>query len=518
MHRQRRQQLLRRLSRQVRHDAAGGLGASADRGARQQRLVQPSGSRSTGTEPTPPPAVSRARRSPTPARTTRTRPSRVVAPMPPGTAAAAPPPSGCGTTRRRPQRWARPTPAPNAKGWLRSPVTVAWSGSDTTSGVASCSSPSGYSGPDTAGATLGGSCTDNAGNSSNGSYTVKYDTHPPATTAAPTRGPERRRLVPRARDDLRPAAPTRSPASTPVARPPTAAPTRAGTSTSVTCTDNAGNSSSDAYLVKYDATPPAVSGADRRTGARQQRLVQPPGPDRLARNRRHLRGRLVLVAHLRRARTTRTRPSRAAAPTSPGTAAATPSLWAPVRRDAALATVTAARPADHDGWYNHPVSISWSGTDATSGIDSCTAPLTYSGPDNGNASSVGGCTDHAGNTASPPALSFRYDATPPSATAAAVAAARRGRLVQPPADRRLERLRPRLRDRVLQLLRLRRPGRGKRSAQRRLHRQGRQYLGSRHLLVPVRCHPADGHRRGACPAARPRRLVQPPARRAVVGL
>jgi len=76
--------------------------------------------------------------------------------------------------------------------------------------------------------------------------------------------------------------------------------------------------------------------------------------------------------------------------------------------------VAAARPADHDGWYNRPVSISWNGTDATSGIDSCTAALTYSGPDSSNASSGGGCTDRAGNSASPPALSFRYDATPPA--------------------------------------------------------------------------------------------------------
>jgi hypothetical protein len=75
--------------------------------------------------------------------------------------------------------------------------------------------------------------------------------------------------------------------------------------------------------------------------------------------------------------------------------------------------VTPARPADHAGWYNHAVSISWSGTDATSGVDSCTPTVTYSGPDSSNASSGGGCTDHAGNSASPPPLSFKYDATAP---------------------------------------------------------------------------------------------------------
>ena len=153
------------------------------------------------------------------------------------------------------------TTAPNGAGWYRSPVTLQWSGTDATSGLASCTPQLTYSSPDTT-----------------------------------------------------------------------------GTSKSGSCTDNAGNTSAAALTVRYDSTPPLV-------------------------------------------------------------------------------TVTPARPADHDGWYNHPVSISWSGTDATSGIDSCTAPLTYSGPDNGNASSGGHCTDHAGNTASPPALSFRYDETPPSAAA-----------------------------------------------------------------------------------------------------
>jgi len=76
-------------------------------------------------------------------------------------------------------------------------------------------------------------------------------------------------------------------------------------------------------------------------------------------------------------------------------------------------TVNAARVPDHASWYNRPVGISWSGTDATSGVDSCSAPITYSGPDSANASSVGGCTDHAGNSASPPPLAFRYDATAP---------------------------------------------------------------------------------------------------------
>jgi hypothetical protein len=71
-----------------------------------------------------------------------------------------------------------------------------------------------------------------------------------------------------------------------------------------------------------------------------------------------------------------------------------------------------ARGADFGGWYNHPVAISFSGSDQTSGIDSCTAP-TYAGPDSGAASLFGTCWDNAGNASSPFPYGLRYDATAP---------------------------------------------------------------------------------------------------------
>jgi hypothetical protein len=70
-----------------------------------------------------------------------------------------------------------------------------------------------------------------------------------------------------------------------------------------------------------------------------------------------------------------------------------------------------ARGADFNGWYNHPVGISWSGSDATSGIASC-ASVTYGGPDGAGAPVGGGCTDNAGNTASSP-VAISYDGTAP---------------------------------------------------------------------------------------------------------
>lgn len=76
-----------------------------------------------------------------------------------------------------------------------------------------------------------------------------------------------------------------------------------------------------------------------------------------------------------------------------------------------------ARAADAAGWYNHPVDVVFSGTDAVSGIDTCTAAA-YSGPDSASASVSGSCRDKAGNTAGA-SFAVRYDATPPSVTGGA---------------------------------------------------------------------------------------------------
>jgi hypothetical protein len=51
---------------------------------------------------------------------------------------------------------------PDSNGWYNHPVGFTFAGNDSTSGVASCSTPS-YSGPDGTGLTVGGSCTDLAG-------------------------------------------------------------------------------------------------------------------------------------------------------------------------------------------------------------------------------------------------------------------------------------------------------------------------------------------------------------------
>ena len=71
-----------------------------------------------------------------------------------------------------------------------------------------------------------------------------------------------------------------------------------------------------------------------------------------------------------------------------------------------------SRPPDANGWYNHPVAITFQGN-AFSGIAGCTPTQTYAGPNTGGTSLSGACTDNAGKSAGA-SLPLRYDATPPS--------------------------------------------------------------------------------------------------------
>ena len=86
-----------------------------------------------------------------------------------------------------------------------------------------------------------------------------------------------------------------------------------------------------------------------------------------------------------------------------------------IRIDKTVPAVQAvpSRPPDANGWYNHPVAVSFAGSDATSGLAGGCSSTTYSGPDNGNASVAGTCTDNAGNVGHA-AYGLAYDATPPT--------------------------------------------------------------------------------------------------------
>jgi hypothetical protein len=78
------------------------------------------------------------------------------------------------------------------------------------------------------------------------------------------------------------------------------------------------------------------------------------------------------------------------------------------------------RPADANGWYHQAVPVAFRGSDAISGIRSCTS-TSYTGPDSATASVLGTCTDAAGNTSAAAPFTLQYDATGPDITDAVAA-------------------------------------------------------------------------------------------------
>ncbi len=86
------------------------------------------------------------------------------------------------------------------------------------------------------------------------------------------------------------------------------------------------------------------------------------------------------------------------------------------RRRPPSVTAGADRPADSGGFFNHPLTATWTGADATSGIASCTS-TPYAGPDGTGLALTGTCKDKAGNVSAPVPFVFDYDATPPALAA-----------------------------------------------------------------------------------------------------
>jgi hypothetical protein len=303
--------------------------------------------------------------------------------------------------------------APDANGWFRAALTVNVAGTDLTSGIASCTAPQAYGGPDTAATSLSGSCTDRAGNGSAASvFGFKYDaTAPAVTTAAAARPPDRAPWYNRpvafsvqgtdatSGLDTCPALTYRGPDA-------------AAASVLGACVDKAGNVGTKAFPIAYDGTGPAVTATptrppDANDWYRSPLSVSFAGADS--------------VSGL----------ESCAGPSSydgPDTTLAVVGgscldkagnvglASLDVRYDATPPQVLGAaadRAPDAAGWYNHALVVSFQGRDETSGIQSCTqAP--YAGPDAGEATVAGSCADKAGNGSQPSSFRVRYDGTPPS--------------------------------------------------------------------------------------------------------
>ena len=303
----------------------------------------------------------------------------------------------------------------DVNGWYNHPLTVSFAGTDATSGIAGCSPAADYNGPDNAGATVTGSCTDKAGNVGTAGLPLKYDSTSPNATAAASRGADANGwynhplTVTFSGTDATSGIASCSPNAN------YNGPDTGGTTLNGSCTDRAGNAAAASLPLRYDSAPPTatataarapdvngwynhplsliIAGADALSGiadCSSAGYSGPDGPSALATGACTDNAGNVLFASL------------------------------PLKYDATApaTTATASRSPDANGWYNHALTVSFSGTDTTAGVAGCSSAAGYAGPDTSGATVTGSCTDKAGNVGTA-SLPVKYDSTPPKAGAAA---------------------------------------------------------------------------------------------------
>lgn len=91
-----------------------------------------------------------------------------------------------------------------------------------------------------------------------------------------------------------------------------------------------------------------------------------------------------------------------------------------IDKTAPTASASAAPAPNGNGWNNSNVTVSFSGSDGLSGVDSCSGPIVLSS-EGASQSASGSCTDLAGNSASASATGINIDKTAPVVTVTGVA-------------------------------------------------------------------------------------------------
>src|SRR5712691_8822160 len=299
-------------------------------------------------------------------------------------------------------------------GWYTTNVTVAFSWDPT--GVTStngCDTRTVSS--DTAGITLTCTVTYSNGASASLSAGIKRDATPPTITgASASRGPDANgwynHSVGIAFNGSDATSGIAGCTSTSYGGPDTT-----NASFSGSCTDRAGNASGTINFgpIKYDSAPPSVSAALARGPDANGWYNQPVGF--AASGSDNLSGIASCSAGTYSGPDTSGGVISAGCTDNAGNAAST---GLGINYDSTPPSVTgvsAARPPDSNGWYNHPVAIAFTGSDGTSGVASCTN-VTYSGPDSPDAAVNGSCTDGAGNTGGGGSFTLKYGSTPPTLT------------------------------------------------------------------------------------------------------
>jgi hypothetical protein len=148
----------------------------------------------------------------------------------------------------------------DSSGWYNHPVLVTVSGTDSLSGIGSCTAVT-YSGPDSGSASVTGTCTDNAGNvSASKTLSFQYDATAPGVSPAPGRAADASGWYNHPVD----VAFQGSDAVSGIDGCTSASysgPDNGSASVAGTCRDKAGNTASGSFALRYDATPPTAPSA-----------------------------------------------------------------------------------------------------------------------------------------------------------------------------------------------------------------------------------------------------------------
>jgi hypothetical protein len=309
------------------------------------------------------------------------------------------------------------SPEPNAAGWNNSDVTVSFSSPDPS---ATCTPSVTVSAETSAsGQVVSGTCTDSAGNSSSNSVTVKLDENGATYTSTPTVGCS-------STDTLSGIAAEVTPTIS----------DNGGGSFTATCTntDRAGNGSSASVtytvsaadttaptttIILSAATPDGSNGwyktpvtatvSSTDTDVAETRCVLDPASvpvsfDDLPASCAYAAGSSVGDGQ---------HTLYAASIDNAGNKETLKSATFKVDTAAPTATATASPAANGNGWNNTNVTVSFSGTDALSGVAGCLGSVTLSG-EGATQNASGTCTDNAGNVSSPASVSINLDKTAPS--------------------------------------------------------------------------------------------------------
>lgn len=296
-------------------------------------------------------------------------------------------------------------------GWYTSNVTITTTGAESVSGPLTCTGAQSLT-TDTAGATFNGSCTNLAGFTSNATpLSLKRDVTNPAITFL-NRTPANGNGWNNGNVTLNwsCADAMSGPVNGTIAQ--TVTTEGANQSSAATCVDNAGNSSSDTQSgINIDKTAPGIlagrtPAANANGWNNSDVTVTFTGSDGLS-------GLVSCTAPVAFSAEGAGQSANGTCTDNAGNSSTTTVNNINIDKTAPTATATASPAPNGNGWNNTDVTVSFTGTDGLSGIDSCTANALLNTEGAGQ-SATGTCADLAGNISAPATASgINIDKTDP---------------------------------------------------------------------------------------------------------